>query len=515
MQKMKLDKEERYPVFEEIENFLQDLSRKEPERVTLDVEGRSPQNRSVYSVTLTNPGAAEEKQNVVLSCVHSTERSAVAVLFAVMDWLLSSDPLACEVMRRQQIVCMPIVNPDGYVESNLDPDQRSRNAILYSGWDMTGVLHPDCAPEATALQRIIDRYQPDLYADVHGVSLDFESQLMLESSASSPTRTTNRPYHQQIARLMDQAALKEGFPSDFQEDDREVLCWDPSVDPLKAKLWTGRGCWSPGLYAYSRYHTLHVLMEITWQRSGLLRFQRLLRIGNEQWEGEPCRGYPNHVVAAFGPSGMYQMIAAYGQDGARQRESRVEMWRKHHQFASAIVDPQMTGKTAAVFTLSADARREWLEAKDTLADFAANLKRHPAVNAEYIQDFLSGWPCGQNRPEAALSVWHGGQGGECPGEDEPIRHGAALRVRVPYPKASIRDIRLNGHPLAESSEDGYSIWKARGFTFIQANVPPAKSQVETLWILTCKYDPGEHRPHWEFWAGKRAKQALEATFAKE
>ena len=504
--------EKKYPTFDEIEGFLQNLSQKETEKVTLAVEGRSPQNRPVYSISLTDPGTpSEEKQNVVLSCVHSTERSAVAVLFAVMDWLLSSEPLACEVMRRQRIVCLPIVNPDGYVGGKLDPEQRSRDAMLYNRWDMTGVSRPDRAPEALALQRIIDDLRPDLYTDVHGISLDFERQLMLESSASSPTRTTNRPYHQQIVRLMDQAALDEGFPSDFQEDDREVLHWDPSVDSLKAKLWTGRGNWSPGLYAYGRYHTLHVLMEITWQRSGLLRFQRLLRIGNEQWEGEPLRGYPNHVVAAFGPSGMYQMIAVYGQDAAQQRESRVEAWNKHHQFATAMVDPQMTGKTAAVFTLSAQAYGEWLEANGTLDDFAASLKRHTTVNAEYIQNFLSGWPSGQNHPEPALSVWRGGQVGESRREDAAIRHGLALRVRIPYPRACIQDVRLNGHPLARSREDGYSLWKARGFTFIQANVPPSKSQVETLWILTCKYDAGEYRPHWESWAGKTANNRLNET----
>lgn len=504
--------EERYPTFEEIESFLQELSLKEADRIALAVEGRSPQDRPVYSITLTDPGTpTEEKQNVVLSCVHSTERSAVAVLFAVMDWLLSNDPLACEVMRRQQVVCMPIVHPDGYVEGKLDPVQRSRDATLYNGWDMTGVSGPEPAAEAVALQRIIDQCQPDLYADVHGVSLDFEGQLMLESSASSPTRTTNRPYHQHVTRLMDQAALDGGFPSDFQEDDREVLCWDPSVDSLKPKLWPGRGFWSPGLYAYGRYHTLHVLMEITWQRSGLLRFQRLLRIGNEQWEGEPCRGYPNHVVAAFGPSGMYQMIAAYGQNAVQQRESRVEIWSKHHQITSAIVNPQMTGKTAAVFTLSADAHDEWLKEDDTLDEFGARLKQHPTINAEYIADFLYGWPAGQNRPEAALSVWRGVQTGEPPHEDEPIRHGLALRVRVPYPSAGVRDVRLNGHPLAESSEDGYSLWRTRGFTFIQANVPPSKSQAETLLILTCEYDAGEDRPHWEFWAGKTANNRLHAT----
>ncbi|MFN2352803.1 MAG: M14 family zinc carboxypeptidase, partial [Kiritimatiellia bacterium] len=317
-----------YPAFEEIESYLQSLSHRETGRATLAVEGRSPQDRPVYSISLTDPDApAEDKQNVLLSCVHSSERSAVAVLFAVMDWLLSSDSAAEEVMRRQRIICLPMVNPDGYVAGKLGLNQKARDGILYNGWDAKGVSKPGDAPEAVSLQRVIDRWQPDMYADVHGISLNCENQLMMESSASSPSRITNRPYRQQIARLMDQAALEGGFPSDFQEDDREVLFGDRSIDLIKTKLWPGRAGWSPGLYAYDRYHTLHVLMEITWQRSGLLRFQRLLRIGNEQWDGEPCPGYPNRVAFA---AGMYQMIAAYGRNDGQRRASRVELWNRHH-----------------------------------------------------------------------------------------------------------------------------------------------------------------------------------------
>lgn len=357
----------------------------------------------------------------------------------------------------------------------------------------------------------MDRLQPDLYADVHGISLDFEGQLMLESSAFSPGVTTNRPYHQQIARLMDAAALEGGFPSDFLEDDRELLYWDPSLDAIKTKLWAGRGRWSPGLYAFHRYHTLHVLMEITWQRSGLLRFQRLLRIGNETWEGEPCPGYPNRVVAAFGSCGMYQMIAAYGRNASAQRKSRVEIWGKRHQVATAIVDPQMTGKSAGFFTLSGDARSAWLDGGPSVDEFAARLDRHPGINAGYLQDFLSGWPAGQNRPEAGFFMRHGGDAEAPLCADQPIWHGLALRLRIPYSKAVIREVRLNGHPLAESGEDGYTHWRARGFTFIQAKIPPTPSGTETLWILTCEYDPGETRSHWEFWAGKTADPPGHAT----
>ena len=489
----------RWPSFEKLEECLKAWGRAEGDRLSVGVEGHSVQGRPLYTITLTDPDfPSEEKQHTVLSAVHAGgERSGAATLFGIMQWLLSEDPLATEVLRRQVIECMPIVHPDGYVQGRLGP-QHSRHALIYNGWHMAGVTDPDAAPEAEALQRVVDRCRPDLYADVHGISLDFDGQFMLESSASSPNRLTSRPYHHQIARMMDQAALEGGFPSDFQEDDRELLYWDPSVEALGAKLWTGRGRWSPGLYAYARYHTLHVIAEIAWQRSGLLRFQRLLRIGNERWEGEHDPGYPNRVVGAFGPSGMYQMIVAYGKTAAQKRKSRVELWGKHHQLASALIDPQRSGKTAAVFALSSGARGQWLQGRQTADAFAANLQRRPGTDATRVADFLRGWPAGQNRPDPAFVVWPGSPSDAQTREDEPVRHGVAFRLRLPFAQTRIRELRLNGHPLPESDEDGYTTWRARGFTFIQVNVPPAKSRAEDLYVITCGYDPGEQRQHWEF-----------------
>jgi len=489
-------KPRKWPSFEEIGDLLTEWDRTQGDRLSFSVEGYSPQQRPVYMVTLTDPSAAaEEKEHTVLSAVHTGgERSAAGVLFGVMHWLLSDDPKAREVLRRQVVVCLPVVQPDGYVQGRLGA-QLPRHDLVYSGWDMSGVTDPDNAPEASALQAVIDRYQPDVYADVHGISLDFDGQLMLESSACSPSMVTSRPYHQQIARMMDQAALKEGFPSDFQEDDRELLYWGPAVDSLGAKLWPGRGKWSPGLYAYANYHTLQVLMEITWQRSGVLRFQRLLRIGNERWEGEHYPGYPNRVV---GGARTYEVIAAYGQTARQRRASRVELWGKHGQLGTAPIDPQMAGKTVAVFTTAPEACRQWLEGMEAADAFAAHLEAHSEIDAAFVQNFLRGWPGGQNRPEPYFSLRHAPQGDS----SEPIENGIAFRLRIPFPKARIRDLRLNGRPLPQSAEDGYITWKARGFTFIQVNVPPPKANAQTLFVVTCEYDPGEYRPQWEKWTGR-------------
>lgn len=482
-----------WPRFEELDQTLSAWADAHADKMALAVEGRSPEGRPVYGVSLTDPDAdAEEKQHVVLSAVHTGgERSAAATLFGLMEWLLSEDPEAAQVLMRQKIVCLPILHPDGYVKGRLG-EKPSRHGLMSNGWGLQGVTEPAKAPEAVALQEVLDRLKPELYADVHGISLDFEGQLMLESSASSPSRITSRPYRREIARIMDEAALQEGFASDFHEDDREEFLWGPGMAELDRKFWWGRSKWSPALYAYANYHTLAVVMEIAWQRSGVARLKRLLRVGNEQWPGERDAGYPTRVVHGGHPSGMYQMVVPYGNTAALQRTSRAELWSRHGQIASAILDPQRAGKTAGAFTTSADAYRQSLEGHESVGAFVERLSPDPRINGAYLRAFFRGWPAGQNRPEPAFAVSNRPEATAC----RPIERGIAFRLRIPFERARIEDVRLNGHALRVSSTDGYTEWRARGFTFVQAHVPPSVAREESLFVLTCQYDPGEQREYW-------------------
>ncbi len=80
-----------------------------------------------------------------------------------------------------------------------------------------------------------------------------------------------------------------------------------------------------------------------------------------------------------------------------------------------------------------------------------------------------------------------------------IEHGLSLRLRIPYLKARIVDLKLNGKPLSHSATDGWLQFNARGYTYIQINIPPDKSKHEDLFVVTCQYHPGEQRSHWQGW----------------
>jgi len=132
------------------------------------------------------------------------------------------------------------------------------------------------------------------------------------------------------------------------------------------------------------------------------------------------------------------------------------------------------------------------------------------MNAAAIAEFAAGWPAGQNHPEAYLGLQSGaadqgtspigGPGAVVPATDSSlIKNGLCLRLRLPYSKARILDLRLNGYPVHASAADGFVEWSARGCRFIQLNLSPARLQTDDLFLVTCRYDPGEQREHWDTW----------------
>jgi len=471
-----------WPPLEDLEALLKRWQAERPDAVTLETAGESVEGRPVYAIHLTDPDSdANAKEHVLITALHSgVERSGTTTVFAIMEWLLSDDPLARETLRRQVVVCMPVPNPDGYV--------KGQAGGVYNAWTLDGPKDPDAVPEAVAVQRAMDALQPDVHADIHGLSMDFARYIMLENSGSSYSNLALRSYHGEIGRMMDDAALAEGYPSDWQESDAERIFWGPELEAMSHKLWVGRPQIYAATYCYNRYHTLLSATEVCWARSGLLRHQRLLQIGNETWPGEPCPGYPTRVIA----SNNYHMIAAYGQDAAARRRSRVELWSKLKQISFGQSDPPVEGKILYLCCTSPSAKRKWL-GNTVMTDLVDSLSKHPEVDIEPIRRFTAGWPNGQNRPEAYVHL----SSGEAKEEDAaPIEHGLSIRLRIPYGKATLTDLRLNGRTIEPSETDGHSTWVARGYTYVQVNIPPCRSRTHDLFLITCAYDPGETREHW-------------------
>lgn len=475
-----------WPPLDKVEDVLKRWSHKHPDRMKLEDAGRSAQGRTIWAVRLTDPDAdAAGKQHALLTALHSgQERSGSNTVLAIIEWLLGGEPAAREILRRQEVVCLPIPDPDRYLEGKPSP--------VYNAWTIDGPLSPEKSPEAMAVKRVIDGFQPDLHADIHGTSLDFGRYMMFESSGTSYSNTALRPYHREIVRQMDEAALAEGYPSDTAESDAERLFWGPEMDAMRGRLWPGQPKVYAAIYCYYHYHTLVSASEVAWERSGALRHQRLLQIGNEVWPGERYAGYPTRVVMA----GTHVMAAAYGATAAARRESRIELWNRQGEITLGIVDPVVEGKATCVCALTPEAKK-WLAAP-TLGQVVALLRDHPRVDAEPIARFVENWPASQNYPEAALAL-QSGNGGRPNAPEGPIHHGLCLRLRIPYAKAEILDLRLNGRAVPPSDTEGFARWTARGCTYVEINLSPERLRLDDLFVVTCQYDPHEQRGHWEGW----------------
>jgi hypothetical protein len=162
----------------------------------------------------------------------------------------------------------------------------------------------------------------------------------------------------------------------------------------------------------------------------------------------------------------------------------------------------MAGRASAFLATSASA--EGYLNDDKLEVTLAKLEKHPRMNEGAIKDFFHDWPAGQNGPTPQLYVTHrvpekAPVEGEAAVDSAPVEHGASIQLRLPYPNAKIKDPRLNGNPIAVSEVDGYATWTARSSTYIQVNLSPESMSKEDLFIVTCDYEPGAARGHWDTW----------------
>jgi zinc carboxypeptidase len=481
-----------WPPFEEIETRLKNWVTGRPGLLKLEVHGKTAQGRALYSVHLNDPIAPEsDKEHVLITAQHSgIERSGTTTILLLLEWLLSGEPMAREILKRQHIIAMPVVNPDGYMAGS---HANSLGLDPYTAWDLAGPKEAAKSPEAVAVQMIMDRHQPEVHADVHGIDLAFPGHTMIEESGQAYSNVSLRSYHQGIVDQMNAAAEAEGYPSDRLEQDAERIFWGPELNSMPEKVWTGRSRPYAAIYCYSRYHSLALASEIAWERSGFLRHKRLLKIGNEIWPGEYYPGYPTRAIA----SNNYHHLTAYGRTAQQRRASRVELWNKQGQFTLAMNNPPTEGFVLYGCATSPAAAARWFKDK-TLMEFASKLSEHPRVDAAPIQRLIERYPHpntpGQWGPQAQLYL----SGGQQKSEPSPIQYGLSLRLRIPYPKARILDVRLNGRPLQRSETDGYITWVARAFRYVQVNIAPEASRSEDFYLVTCEYDPGEKRQQ-GFW----------------
>ena len=212
----------------------------------------------------------------------------------------------------------------------------------------------------------------------------------------------------------------------------------------------------------------------------MARLKGLLAIGNGPWQDEPVTGYPVDRVKSF--IGHY--VTAWGHTAAERRRSRVELWHRQAGFSQAMFYPQTDGRDTYIVATTQEAA----ELIDPNPDrFVSNIGHLKGMGIDAVGAFVKAGP------EIKLYVERGTTAAAA--KSPPITHGIGFRLRIPYRKPELVDLRLNGHLLQQDPTDGYQSWFANGFTQVQISVPPEKAKTTALFVVTCAYVPDVNRSY--------------------
>jgi len=307
------------PTPREVEAHILGLRARHPRLVKVDVARTSAEGRPIYAVTVTDPGASDDRKQHVLIVAgqHGNEEGGRLLALAALDHLVS--PAGRETRRRQKVAVFPCVNPDGAeADTHLTPAGTAPNLDHGPGGAKT--------PEGIAIEKVAWALGPELFIDMHsrgyaGASFD----MVLYPAARVYTEDDNLLHA--IAAEMTRAGEKAGIPQ--------------ITHPLTWPGWSGPGPDEPSttLFAYRHFKSLVFLTETCEDnavaypagdrvRSGLAKIRALLAYGNRRHPKLRYAGYPCYLVAGMFLSG----IVAVGKTAAARRASRLAAWKNRDGF---------------------------------------------------------------------------------------------------------------------------------------------------------------------------------------
>ena len=481
---------------EEYEATLKFWARKNAGTLKVERVGESAGGMGIHLLTITDPKINDElKQVALVTSLHGgPERSGTTTVLHFVEWLLGDSEQARETRRKQVVLVMPINHPEAFFRTDRFGNAAKIDPYTGGGpahWDLEKMEYKskDKAPEVKAVLDVVDRWQPDVHADMHGTGLQeypleklgdrtrYQGQIMFEVTGSAYSNYALRPWDWRVTESIIRAGVEAGFPSDRFEADGQRSFHGPVMNPIADRTWRGQPNFYTAQYGYAKYHTMVSAFEVGWEQSGVARLRGLLDVGNRRWQQEPYAGYPVDRVKAF--IGHY--VTSTGKTPAARRRSRVELWQQQGQFTQAVLYPQTDGRDTYFVATSPTA--EAMLHKD-LNEFLAAVSTHDDVNHDVFQKFVRSGPEVQVAVDKARIT-------EKPAA--PIKHGVGFRLRLPYRNPAIEAVRLNGHSLKRDPANGWQSWFANGFTQVQINLPPERAAKLDLFLISCEYTPDEVR----------------------
>ncbi len=467
----------------------------------LKVVGSTEKGYDIHLIKITDPDVDDaQKQIALITSLHGgPERSGTTTALHFVEWVTGDSPEAQELRRKQILLIMPINHPEAFFETDRFGNAAKIDPYTGGGpqhWDLKKLeyLSLDKAPEVKAVLKVVDRWQPEIHADLHGTGLQeypleklgdrtrYQGQTMFEVSGSAYSNFALRPWDWRVTEAMIKSGEQAGYPSDRFEADAQRSFHGPAMSGISDRTWSGQSNFYTAQYGYAKYHTMVSTFEIGWEQSGIARLRGLLEIGNKPWQNEPYAGYPVNRVKFF----IGHFVTAYGNTAAERRQSRVQLWQNQGQFGQAVLYPQTDGRDTYFVTTSAAANELLVKDKD---QFLEGLSKRKDIDFDSFQQIL------RRGPEVQVAVSKPSQKVESTYSNE---NGIGFRLRIPYRNPQFDSIKLNGHSLKQDAKNGWTSWFANGYTQVQINLPPSETKNQDLFLVTCEYTPDEvRRIGWE------------------
>ena len=454
-----------HPTPKELEAGFADWAKRYPQSFRVEVRGKSVKGRPILMCRITDYGVPDEDKQVAMltSCHVAKELNAGTGLLRLIKWLISDDPAAAEIRKKQNVLVVPYTDPDGVAHHG--------GSELYRCWSPDGVVDPEKHPEAVVLQGIMDQYTPDLFIDYHGFPR--AEQKMWESTGISWASAISRCYLHDVPRLINEAAEASGFLITRGEEDAGQIIATCDVRGASEHYYLRKLDPNVTIYPYNRFHTLAMIMEVGFEESLIVRTRRALQIGHERWRGERYAGYPANQVGCWAS----MAVSAWGTTATERRLSRCELWQKLAQLSFGCAGPEPRGSITAYCATTPAGRDKYCSRKPD--DLVKQTRSDPRFDADALADMVERIPAtnigGGSKYDAFVP----------PDKVEPIKHGLVLRLLAPYNDARVTDIRLDGRLLKVSATDGRHIRRNPG-TIVEIAIPPEK--VREFHIASCFYD---------------------------
>ncbi len=300
-----------YPGPDDVAREMADSAEALGDMCRIESIGKSVEGRDILAARVTDPDVPDDQKQhcLVIAGQHGAEESGRLGALALLQWLASHDADAEDTRRKQLVVIVPAVNPDG---AQVDRSANSNGVNLNRQFDIDAESRE---PEAEAVMKLAEELIPDCVVDMHGLTGIGCDDMILIGGCKPYTEDVR--IHQELAARMVAGAEDAGYTMTAHPSD-----------------WSGWNLDKPNCFVghcYWRYHPITFLTEgdealripEMMAAAGRERVKPLIVAGNFRHPWAADEGYPNGMLGGV----VNLSVRACGDTAGARRRSRTETWR--------------------------------------------------------------------------------------------------------------------------------------------------------------------------------------------